>query len=142
MDRLDAMQLYVAVVDAHSFARAAEVLGQPRSTVSRVVKELEAWLGAQLLQRTTRKLSVTAEGRRYYEECKRLLAEMAAMEASFPGRSAPARRAIQSGDAAIPCPPLHSAEDRRVFAAVSRPGADPLLKRQRGRYYSGGDSTA
>ena len=43
MDRLDAMQLYVAVVDAHSFARAAEVLGQPRSTVSRVVKELEAW---------------------------------------------------------------------------------------------------
>ena len=88
MDRLDAMQLYVAVVDAHSFARAAEVLGQPRSTVSRVVKELEAWLGAQLLQRTTRKLSVTAEGRRYYAECKRLLAEMAAMEASFPGRSA------------------------------------------------------
>ncbi len=86
MDKLDAMQVYVAVVDAHSFARAAEVLGQPRSTVSRVVKELEAWLGAQLLQRTTRKLSVTAEGRRYYEECKRLLAEMAAMEASFPGR--------------------------------------------------------
>ncbi|HGX9883638.1 TPA: LysR family transcriptional regulator, partial [Klebsiella pneumoniae] len=88
MDKLDAMQVYVAVVDTHSFARAAEVLGQPRSTVSRVVKELEAWLGAQLLQRTTRKLSVTAEGRRYYEECKRLLAEMAAMEASFPGRSA------------------------------------------------------
>ena len=41
MDKLDAMQVYVAVVDAHSFARAAEVLGQPRSTVSRVVKELE-----------------------------------------------------------------------------------------------------
>ncbi len=49
-----------------------------------------------------------------------------------------ARRAVQGRDAAIPCPPLHSAEDRRVFAAVSRPGADPLLKRQRGRYYSGG----
>lgn len=48
MDKLDAMQVYVAVVDAHSFARAAEVLGQPRSTVSRVVKELEALLGAQL----------------------------------------------------------------------------------------------
>ncbi len=45
MDKLDAMQVYVAVVDAHSFARAAEVLGQPRSTVSRVVKELEALLG-------------------------------------------------------------------------------------------------
>lgn len=46
MDKLDAMQVYVAVVDTHSFARAAEVLGQPRSTVSRVVKELEARSGA------------------------------------------------------------------------------------------------
>lgn len=72
MDKLEAMQVYVCVVDTHSFIRAAEVLGVPRSTVSRVVKELESWLKIQLLQRTTRKLSVTAEGRRYYEECKRL----------------------------------------------------------------------
>lgn len=70
MDKLEAMQVYVCVVDTHSFIRAAEVLGVPRSTVSRVVKELESWLKIQLLQRTTRKLSVTAEGRRYYEECK------------------------------------------------------------------------
>lgn len=71
MDKLEAMQVYVCVVDTHSFIRAAEVLGVPRSTVSRVVKELESWLKIQLLQRTTRKLSVTAEGRRYYEECKK-----------------------------------------------------------------------
>lgn len=70
MDKLEAMQVYVCVVDTHSFIRAAEVLGLPRSTVSRVVKELESWLKIQLLQRTTRKLSVTTEGRRYYEECK------------------------------------------------------------------------
>lgn len=63
MDKLEAMQVYVCVVDTHSFIRAAEVLGVPRSTVSRVVKELESWLKIQLLQRTTRKLSVTAEGR-------------------------------------------------------------------------------
>jgi len=88
MDKLESMQVYVCVVDAHSFARAAEVLGLPRSTVSRVIKELESWLGIQLLQRTTRKLSVTADGRRYYEECKRLLADIATMESSFPGRSA------------------------------------------------------
>ncbi|WP_061709065.1 LysR family transcriptional regulator [Pseudenterobacter timonensis] len=88
MDKLESMQLFVAVVDAHGFSRAAEVLGVPRSTVSRVVKELEAWLGSQLLQRTTRKLSVTAEGRRYYEECKRVLADIATLESSFPGRSA------------------------------------------------------
>lgn len=85
MDKLDAMQVYVAVVDAHSFARAAEVLGQPRSTVSRVVKELEAWLGAQLLQRTTRKLSVTAEGRRYYEECKGCWPRWRRWKPPFPG---------------------------------------------------------
>lgn len=88
MDKLASMQVYVCVVDTHSFARAAEALGVPRSTVSRVVKDLETWLGIQLLQRTTRKLSVTADGRRYYEECKRVLADIASIESSFPGRSA------------------------------------------------------
>lgn len=52
MDKLEAMQVYVCVVDTHSFIRAAEVLGVPRSTVSRVVKELESWLKIQLLQRS------------------------------------------------------------------------------------------
>ncbi len=138
MDKLDAMQVYVAVVDAHSFARAAEVLGQPRSTVSRVVKELEALLGAQLLQRTTRKLSVTAEGRRYYEECKRLLAEMAAMEASFPGRSAQPAGRFKVGmpqSLARHCILPRIGEFLQQYPDL---GADPLLKRQRGRYYSGG----
>ncbi|MDU5454241.1 MAG: LysR family transcriptional regulator [Pseudescherichia vulneris] len=88
MDKLESMQVYMCVVDAHSFARAAEVLGVPRSTVSRVIKELETYLGIQLLQRTTRKLSVTTDGRRYYDECKNILADIATMESSFPGRSA------------------------------------------------------
>ncbi|SXI01785.1 LysR family transcriptional regulator [Klebsiella pneumoniae] len=85
MDKLDAMQVYVAVVDAHSFARAAEVLGQPRSTVSRVVKELEAWLGAQLLQRTTRKLSVTAEGRGIMRSVKGCWPRWRRWKPPFPG---------------------------------------------------------
>lgn len=88
MDKLESMQVYMCVVDTHSFARAAEALGLPRSTVSRVIKTLEAYLGIQLLQRTTRKLSVTPDGRHYYAECKRLLAEIATLESSFPGRSA------------------------------------------------------
>ncbi|MDP0978011.1 helix-turn-helix domain-containing protein, partial [Klebsiella pneumoniae] len=45
MDKQDAMQVYVAVVEAHSLARGAEVRGQPRSTVSRWGEELEAWVG-------------------------------------------------------------------------------------------------
>ena len=92
MDKLESMQVYVCVVDSHGFARAAEVLGLPRSTVSRVIKELEAYLGIQLLQRTTRKLSVTVDGRSYYTECKRLLAEIATLESSFPGRFAQPRK--------------------------------------------------
>ena len=51
MDKLAAMQVYVSVVETHGFARAAEVLGLPRSTVSRVIRELESRLGI-LLQRT------------------------------------------------------------------------------------------
>jgi hypothetical protein len=117
MDRLDAMQLYVAVVDAHSFARAAEVLGQPRSTVSRVVKELEAWLGAQLLQRTTRKLSVTAEDAGITRSVNGCWPRWRRWKPPFP--AGPARRAVQGGDAAISCPALRIAKDRRVSAAVS-----------------------
>ncbi|HGY1463467.1 TPA: LysR substrate-binding domain-containing protein [Klebsiella aerogenes] len=97
MDKLESMQVYVCVVDVHSFARAAEVLGLPRSTVSRVVKELETYLGIQLLQRTTRKLSVTTDGRRYYHECKKVLADIATMESSFPGRSAQPRGCFKVG---------------------------------------------
>ncbi|EPL8002652.1 LysR substrate-binding domain-containing protein [Klebsiella aerogenes] len=97
MDKLESMQVYVCVVDAHSFAKAAEVLGLPRSTVSRVVKELETYLGIQLLQRTTRKLSVTADGRRYYHECKKLLADIATVESSFPGRFAQPRGRFKVG---------------------------------------------
>ncbi|MCS5961023.1 hypothetical protein LNP74_22285 [Klebsiella pneumoniae subsp. pneumoniae] len=67
MDKLDAMQVYVAVVDAHSFARAAEVLGQPRSTGIAGGEGAGSLARGAALQRTTRKLSVTAEGRRYYE---------------------------------------------------------------------------
>ncbi|VEA00040.1 transcriptional regulator [Salmonella enterica subsp. enterica] len=129
MDKLEAMQVYVCVVDTHSFIRAAEVLGVPRSTVSRVVKELESWLKIQLLQRTTRKLSVTAEGRRYYEECKRVLADIAAMESSFPGRAAQPKGRFKVGDAAISRPALHYSYAPGLFAPVSGAGADTLFQR-------------
>lgn len=128
MDKLEAMQVYVCVVDTHSFIRAAEVLGVPRSTVSRVVKELESRLKIQLLQRTTRKLSVTAEGRRYYEECKRVLADIAAMESSFPGRAAQPKGRFKVG---MPQsrPTLHYSHAPGLFAPVSGAGADTLFQR-------------
>lgn len=87
MDRLQAMQVFTRVVEANGFGKAAESLAIPPSTVTRVVKELEAYLGVKLLQRTTRHISLTPDGSLYYEHCLRLLLEIEAVESSFPGSS-------------------------------------------------------
>src|SRR5215472_10189829 len=66
MDRLEAMSAFVAVVKAGSFSAAARDLGIPLATLSRRVADLEAELGARLLHRTPRKLSLTDQGHTYY----------------------------------------------------------------------------
>ncbi|WP_437616887.1 LysR family transcriptional regulator [Sorangium sp. So ce834] len=73
---LNEIAVFTRVVQAGSFTRAARELGMPKSTVSRKVSELEARLGAQLLRRTTRKLSVTDVGAAYYERCARIVADL------------------------------------------------------------------
>ena len=85
MDRLQAMQIYTRVVEMHSFTRAAESLSLPPSRVTRVVKDLESFLGVRLLQRTTRHISLTADGTEYYDQCRRILADIEAVESGFPG---------------------------------------------------------
>lgn len=70
------MVVFARVVQAGSFTAAAAALGMPKSTVSRKVAELEARLDARLLQRTTRKLSLTDVGRTYYEYCARIAGEV------------------------------------------------------------------
>lgn len=85
MDRLQSMQIFARVVDMHSFSRAADSLSLPPSRVTRAVKELEKFLGVRLLQRTTRHISLTPDGTLYYDHCKRLLADIEAVESSFPG---------------------------------------------------------
>ncbi|WP_355661462.1 LysR family transcriptional regulator [Halomonas salifodinae] len=65
MDTLKAMRVFLAVVEHQGFAPAARALGLSTSAVSRSVMELEDWLGTQLLRRTTRRLSLTPEGRFY-----------------------------------------------------------------------------
>ena len=76
MDRFMEMQAFVAVVDAGSFVRGADALDLSKSVVSRVVSELEQRLGVRLLQRITRRLSLTREGELFYERCKDLLSGM------------------------------------------------------------------
>ena len=73
---LNALLVFVKVVQKGSFAEAARALVMPRSTVSQRISELEERLGARLLQRTTRTLSVTDEGRIYYDHCARILGEL------------------------------------------------------------------
>jgi DNA-binding transcriptional LysR family regulator len=76
MDRLRAIESFAGVVEAGSFARAAERLGMSTSAVSRQVSDLEAHLEARLLNRTTRRLSLTEAGRSFYERSVQLLADL------------------------------------------------------------------
>lgn len=76
MDRLDDMLAFIKVVDAKSFTAAADRLNLSKSVVSRRIAELENRLGARLLNRTTRKLSLTEVGQAFYERCTRILSDL------------------------------------------------------------------
>ena len=80
---LDGIALFVKVVQAGSFSRAARQLGVPNTTVSAKVARLEKRLGVTLIQRTTRKLSITPAGRAYFERCARALEEIETAEAEM-----------------------------------------------------------
>ena len=73
MDRLNAMRVFVTVVDLGSQSAAADHLDLSRPVVSRYLAELEAWVGARLLHRTTRKLSLTAAGNETLPRCRQML---------------------------------------------------------------------
>ncbi len=76
MDRLEAMRIFVAVADARGFAPAARQLGLSAPAVSRAIVALEEHVGAQLLRRTTRSVSLTDVGERYHADCKRILGDI------------------------------------------------------------------
>ena len=83
MDKLQAMEVFVQVVDAGGFTRAAENLQLPKATVSTLVRNLESSLAVKLLNRTTRQISLTADGAAYYERCLRILADVRDAEDSL-----------------------------------------------------------
>lgn len=85
MDRLAAMGVFVAVVDARGFSAASRALSMPLPTVCRKIAELERHLGAQLLVRSTRKVTVTDSGRRYYEDVRRILDDVGDAESRVSG---------------------------------------------------------
>lgn len=83
MDKLHAMEVFAKVAELGSFSRAAERLNLAPASVSVAVQNLEAELGVRLITRTTRKLSLTDDGRAYLERSQGVLAEIAELEAAL-----------------------------------------------------------
>jgi DNA-binding transcriptional LysR family regulator len=97
MDRIDAMQAFVAVADSEGFAPAARKLKLSPSAVTRLIAALEERLGARLLQRTTRSVTLTDTGRHYLERARRILADVEEAERAAEGeRTGPSGRLVVS----------------------------------------------
>ena len=93
MNKLQAMEVFVQVVDAGGFTRAAENMQLPKATVSTLVQALEQALTVKLLHRTTRQVSVTSDGAAYYERCLRILSDVREAEESLStNRASPSGR--------------------------------------------------
>jgi DNA-binding transcriptional LysR family regulator len=95
MDTIDGMRTYVAVVSDGSFSRAAERLGMSPQLVSKYVARLESRLGARLINRSTRRLSITEVGQAYFERCKDVLADIDEMESAVGDAAAAARGTLR-----------------------------------------------
>jgi DNA-binding transcriptional LysR family regulator len=83
MDQLLAIRVFARVVEAGTFTKAADSLQMPNATVTKLIQSLESHLGVKLLQRTTRRVSVTPDGAAYYEKTGRLLKELGDIDGSF-----------------------------------------------------------
>lgn len=91
MSRLGEMEVFVAAAEAGSFTEAAESLHISPSAVSKLIGRLEDRLGTRLLHRTTRRVSLTPEGRAYFDQVRHILAEIDAVESSIGGAEAEPR---------------------------------------------------
>lgn len=80
------MRAFVRVVDTGSFSRASDQLALPRSTVSKLITDLEKHLGIKLMHRTTRALAPTSEGLEYYQHARRLVAELDEVDSAARGQ--------------------------------------------------------
>jgi LysR family transcriptional regulator for bpeEF and oprC len=86
MNKLQAMQVFVRVVETGGVTRAADSLQMPKATATTLIQQLEADLGVKLLNRTTRSVSVTTDGAAYYPRCVAILAEVRDTEESLAQR--------------------------------------------------------
>lgn len=116
MDRIEAMQVFVAAIAEGSLAGAGRRLGKSPAAVSRAIALLEAHVGAELLHRTTRSLKLSEVGERYAASCQRVLVELEAADLSAAGEVASPR-----GTLTISAPPISGEE-------ILRPVIDAYLE--------------
>jgi len=83
MNKLQAMEVFIQVVDCGSFTKVAEMLNLPKATVSTLVQTLESTLAVKLLHRTTRQVMITSDGAAYYERCVQILSDVRDAEESL-----------------------------------------------------------
>ena len=95
MDLLTSMNVFTHVAEAHGFTAASSRLGLSRAAVSKHIAQLEAHLGGQLLQRTTRRVSLTEIGQAYYTRCKAILEDVTEAECLVSGLSSEPRGTLR-----------------------------------------------
>ncbi|WP_280155856.1 LysR family transcriptional regulator [Piscinibacter sp. XHJ-5] len=100
MDKLSAMKAFVRVVEVGTFTKAAESLGLPKPKVTRLVQSLEKQLKTMLLHRTTRRVTITANGAAYYDGAVRVLGEIKQLESNL-SEAADARGKLRVGVARV-----------------------------------------
>jgi LysR family transcriptional regulator for bpeEF and oprC len=120
MDRLKAMQAFVRIVEANSYTKAAETLDLPRAALTATIKKLEAFLGTQLLQRTTRRLSLTPDGADYFRKCLEILQAVEDAEGAYRGRAAASRAASCGSSCPAPSAATRWCRTSPIFAAPIR----------------------
>jgi hypothetical protein len=138
-DQLAAMRAFARVVEAGTFTRASGSLDMPKATVTKLIQTLEAHLRTRLLNRTTRRVTVTPDGAAYYERVVQLLADldeldgsMALSQASPKGRLRVDVAAIRISSSISGSPIGRSIWSRRMSIASSVAARFPISRLSRG----------
>ena len=95
------MRVFKRVAELASFTQAADQLGMPKASISTAVRQLEQELGTRLLQRTTRTVQMTPDGKAYYERCSDLLADVDDVQGMFRASDVEAKLAANWSAAAL-----------------------------------------
>ncbi|MCK9988423.1 MAG: hypothetical protein AzoDbin1_04895 [Azoarcus sp.] len=132
MDQFLALRVFARVVEAGTFTKAADSLGMPKPTVTKLIQSLEAHLRVKLLNRTTRRVTVTADGAAYYERTARLLAELEEIDASLSNAQASPKGRVRIDVPAVVAtriiiPALHSFHARYPDIQIDLGAGDRLV---------------